>query len=79
MSMVLGSKTLFFYNPANPTAPIELAFQSRYGSIIAYQWFGEGFIMIGFSSGYLVVISTSKVEAGSATSFFIHVCVNHLC
>lgn len=42
--------------------PIELAFQERYGSIVAHRWFGDGYIMIGFSSGYVLVISTHNKE-----------------
>lgn len=61
LSMVLHSKTLFFHNTADTDAPIELAFQSKYGTIVTYSWFGDRLIMIGFSNGFLVVISTSKV------------------
>jgi hypothetical protein len=36
--------------------------QARYGSIVKYQWFGDGYMMIGFSEGYVVVISTHMKE-----------------
>ena len=52
---------LNLYDPDNP---IELAFQSRYGNIVAYKWFGDGYILIGFSAGYFVVISTHMKEIG---------------
>ncbi len=39
-------------------------FQSRYGSIQAYHWFGDGYILIGFSAGFFVVISTHMKEIG---------------
>ncbi|KAI9206652.1 uncharacterized protein BJ171DRAFT_597315 [Polychytrium aggregatum] len=64
LSMVLGEKTLYFHSMRTPESPIELAFQSKYGSIVAYQWFGEGYLAIGFSSGYFVVVSTSINEIG---------------
>jgi WD repeat-containing protein 19 len=32
--------------------PVELAFQPSYGSISTYRWFGDGYILIGFSGGY---------------------------
>ncbi|KAI1887644.1 hypothetical protein AGOR_G00192430 [Albula goreensis] len=64
VSVVVGRKTLFLFNLNDPDNPIELAFQQRYGSIIAYRWYGDGYIMIGFSQGYFVVISTHIREIG---------------
>ncbi|GLE09605.1 hypothetical protein PINS_up021333 [Pythium insidiosum] len=37
---------------------------ARYGNIVAYQWFGNGYIIAGFSSGYVVIISTHLNEIG---------------
>lgn len=64
VSVVIGKKTLFLYNLNDPENPIELAFQQRYGNIISYKWYGDGYIMIGFSHGYFVVISTHMKEIG---------------
>ncbi|EDO29788.1 predicted protein, partial [Nematostella vectensis] len=64
VSIIVGKKTLYLYNLNDPENPIELAFQSRYGNIIAYRWFGDGYIMIGFSNGFFVVISTHMKEIG---------------
>ncbi|ELT93993.1 hypothetical protein CAPTEDRAFT_173399 [Capitella teleta] len=64
VSVVIGKKTLFLYNINDPENPIELAFQARYGNIVAYKWFGDGYVMIGFSQGYFVVISTHMKEIG---------------
>ncbi|KAI8831390.1 hypothetical protein BC829DRAFT_409646 [Chytridium lagenaria] len=41
-----------------------LAFQSKYGNIVSYSWFGDGLVMIGFSVGYFVVVSTNMNEIG---------------
>ncbi|CAF0866425.1 unnamed protein product [Rotaria sordida] len=41
-----------------------LNFQDKYGDISDYQWFGDGYIMIGFSGGYFIVISTYHKEIG---------------
>ncbi|CAL1537974.1 unnamed protein product [Lymnaea stagnalis] len=64
VSVNVAKKTLFLFNINNPENPIELAFQARYGSIVAYKWFGDGYILIGFSQGYFVVISTHMKEIG---------------
>eukprot|EP00062_Callorhinchus_milii_P005040 gi/632944084/ref/XP_007887305.1/ PREDICTED: WD repeat-containing protein 19 isoform X3 [Callorhinchus milii] len=64
VSVVVGKKTLFLFNLSDPDNPIELAFQQRYGNIISYRWYGDGYIMIGFSQGYFVVISTHIREIG---------------
>ena len=64
ISINMGGKTILLYDLNDPENPIELAFQSRYGSIVAYRWFGDGYMMIGFSAGYLVAISTHEDEIG---------------
>ncbi|KAG8134871.1 hypothetical protein E2320_007947 [Naja naja] len=62
--IVVGQKTLYFFNFKDPEKPIELAFQKRYGKIVSYKLYGENYIMIGFSLGYFVVISTQVQEIG---------------
>ncbi|XP_063240827.1 WD repeat-containing protein 19 [Bacillus rossius redtenbacheri] len=64
VSMVLGKKTLFLYNLHEPDNPVELAFQQKYGAVVAYKWFGDGYILLGFAAGYLVAISTHAKEVG---------------
>ncbi|XP_067949190.1 WD repeat-containing protein 19-like isoform X2 [Watersipora subatra] len=64
VSMVLGRKAMFLFNISDPDNPMELAFQSKYGSIVDYKWFGDGYILLGFASGYFVVISTHVKEIG---------------
>ncbi|KAK9870346.1 hypothetical protein WA026_006430 [Henosepilachna vigintioctopunctata] len=54
----------FKFNLLDPENPVELAFQQHYGNIIAYKWFGDGYILIGFSSGYFIAISTHIKEVG---------------
>lgn len=64
ISLNLGRKTIYLYNLTDRDNPIELAFQPKYGSITAYRWFGDGYMMLGFSEGYFVVISTHMKEIG---------------
>nr|XP_054756020.1 WD repeat-containing protein 19-like isoform X1 [Lytechinus pictus] len=64
ISVIVGKKTLFLYNLDDRDNPIELAFQQRYGSVVAYTWYGDGYIMLGFSNGYFIVISTHMKEIG---------------
>ncbi|XP_016278762.1 WD repeat-containing protein 19-like isoform X1 [Monodelphis domestica] len=64
ISVVVGKKNLFLFNVNCPENPIDLGFQQHYGNIVCYHWFGDGYIMIGFSHGYIVVISTHFQEIG---------------
>ncbi|XP_026990682.2 WD repeat-containing protein 19 [Tachysurus fulvidraco] len=64
VSVAVGKATLLLFNLNDPDNPIELAFQERYGNIVSYRWYGDGYIMIGFSHGYFVVISTHIREIG---------------
>jgi len=64
VSANLAGKTLYMFTLSNPDNPIELAFQKEYGSIVTHKWFGDAYIMIGFSAGYVVVISTHPHEIG---------------
>uniref|UniRef100_A0A8C0CLQ6 WD repeat domain 19 n=1 Tax=Balaenoptera musculus TaxID=9771 RepID=A0A8C0CLQ6_BALMU len=64
ISVVVGKKTLFLFNLNEPDSPIDLEFQQRYGNIVCYSWYGDGYILIGFSRGIFVVISTHIREIG---------------
>ncbi|NXM86552.1 WDR19 protein, partial [Oenanthe oenanthe] len=64
VSAVVGKRTLFLFNLNDPDNPIDLKFQQPYGSIVSYKWYGDGYIMIGFSHGCFVVISTHIREIG---------------
>ncbi|CAF4949564.1 unnamed protein product [Pieris macdunnoughi] len=64
ISLIVGKRTLYLYNLLNPENPIELAFQQRYGSITSYKWYGDGYILIGFSAGFVIAISTHIKEVG---------------
>ena len=42
--------------------PLELVFEKKYGKIIDYKPFGDGYIAIGFSEGFIAHISTFLKE-----------------
>ena len=58
VSVNMDGKTILLYNLNHHYNALELAFQPRYGVIVSYEWFGDGHIMVGFSNGYLIEIST---------------------
>lgn len=62
ISTVLNNKTILIYDIKKKSNPIELALDSDYGNIVTYQWFGDGYIAIGFSKGYISIISTHMNE-----------------
>lgn len=64
VSILLGNQTLYLWNSAEPENPIELEFQARYGEIVSYEWFGDKKVLIGFSSGYFIVVSTHMEHIG---------------
>ncbi|XP_013100268.2 WD repeat-containing protein 19 [Stomoxys calcitrans] len=64
ISMIIGKRTLYLYYLPEPDAPTELGFQSRYGSLLQHKWFGDGYILLGFSNGHVVAISTHPKDIG---------------
>lgn len=45
----LSGKSLLVYNLGDPDRPVELAFQTKYGSIIVHRQFGDTSLLLGFS------------------------------
>ncbi|XP_053433509.1 WD repeat-containing protein 19 isoform X4 [Nycticebus coucang] len=64
ISVVLGKKNLYLFNLNEPDNPVDLEFQPRYGNIVCYNWYGDGYIAMGFSRGIFVAISTHVGEVG---------------
>nr|XP_045017612.1 WD repeat-containing protein 19 isoform X2 [Jaculus jaculus] len=64
ISAIVGKKTLFLFNLNEPDSPIDLEFQQAYGNIVCYSWYGDSYIMVGFSRGTFLVISTYIPEIG---------------
>ncbi|KAJ0055626.1 hypothetical protein NL108_006477 [Boleophthalmus pectinirostris] len=64
VSVSVDKKILVLFNINDPEDRIDLAFERHYGHIVSYRWYGDGYILIGFSNGYFVVISTHIREIG---------------
>ena len=64
VSIVVNKQTLYLVNINDPDSPLELAFQAKYGNIVSYRWFGDGRLLMGFVSGYFVVVSTDLKQIG---------------
>ncbi|XP_053210855.1 WD repeat-containing protein 19-like isoform X2 [Panonychus citri] len=68
VSLILNKKNLFLLRLTDMENPYIMSFQEKYGSVKSYQWFGEGYIIIGFSCGLLVTVSTHQTELGQEIS-----------
>ncbi len=56
---ILNEKSLLIHDiTQDGVAPLELMFESKYGKIIDYQFYGDGYILVGFSEGYYCSVST---------------------
>ncbi len=61
----MGGRTVLLHSAVGDGAPLELAFAARYGRVVAYSGFGDGkYMVLGFSEGYVVIISTLPSELG---------------
>ena len=64
ISAIVAKKILMLINLNDVNNPINLQFQNHYGTISDYCWYGDGYMLIGFSQGYVVCISTHVSEIG---------------
>ena len=62
ISIIQDNKTILIYDMNQKTKPIELALDKEYGNIVTYEWFGDGYIAIGFSKGYISIVSSHMGE-----------------
>jgi WD repeat-containing protein 19 len=72
ISANLNGKSLLLYNIMDEKEdPLELTFAPkdngngcRYGDLIKHMWYNEDSVLVGFSDGYLLSVSTSPKELG---------------
>lgn len=68
LSIVIGEASLLLCDLRNTAKPTELSFQVKYGAIKSYSWFGDSFLVIGFSLGYVIIISSQPQEMSEELS-----------
>ncbi|GAX77949.1 hypothetical protein CEUSTIGMA_g5391.t1 [Chlamydomonas eustigma] len=62
-SLNVGQKTLYIMQYlSEQQKPLELAFLEQYGNIQKHLWFGDGYILVGFRTGKVVVVSSHSRE-----------------
>lgn len=71
VSACLGGKSLLLFNILDERDdPLELTFATKeggtckYGQLLQHRWFDDGLIMIGFSDGWIIVVSTHEQDLG---------------
>lgn len=66
VSAIINNKALLIYDLNNKTKPShDLTFSDRYGRIVEYRPFGDGYFAISFEGGYYNVVSSHAKEMGS--------------
>ena len=60
-AIMADGKTLLLYHLESEEEPVELAFCESYGTIVAHHWFGNDFLVLGFSRGYVVVVPSADL------------------
>jgi WD repeat-containing protein 19 len=72
VSANLNGKSLLLYNIMDDKEdPMELTFAAgdngrgcKYGDVVSHHWFEEGLLLVGFSGGYLLSVSTNAHDLG---------------
>lgn len=64
ISSLLDQKSIFLWKYTTDEQS-ELTFQAKYGKIISYSWYGDGYIAIAFMSGRVIGVSTHMAEIGT--------------
>ncbi|CAI2349778.1 unnamed protein product [Caenorhabditis sp. 36 PRJEB53466] len=71
LSAVLGKKHLLLCTIDGMNDPANLQFQEKYGNILSYAWYNDGYILVGFDKGYIISVSGHKLEMGSEINSFM--------
>ncbi|VBB33833.1 unnamed protein product, partial [Acanthocheilonema viteae] len=64
VSAVLDQNIIVLAELNGDREPINLQCQARYGEIVTYCWYRSNFLLLGFTKGFLVCVSTIASEIG---------------
>lgn len=59
---VIGQRNILLFNLMSSKQPFQLMFEAKYGRIVDYCLFGDGYLVVGFSNGFLSHVSTHQKE-----------------
>ncbi|KAG2385456.1 hypothetical protein C9374_003271 [Naegleria lovaniensis] len=63
-AIVGGNFWMYDYDDEAESKPTELGFSDEYGRMISFKSFGDGYLLLGFDRGYVVIASTHSDEIG---------------
>lgn len=70
VALNMNGKTILLYHAQKKEPPIELTFPTKYGNIVSHKFYGDGYVLVGFSSGYVLIVSTHPSELGNEVSSY---------
>jgi len=65
ISVLVGNKNVIIFNKDSSDLPMELAFVPKYGDITLHRWLHDDYLVVGFSGGYVTVVSPRSKDAGN--------------
>ena len=63
ISVLVGNKSVMIHYQDGST-PLDLVFVAKYGDITVHRWLQDDYLILGFSGGYVTVVSPRSKDAG---------------
>lgn len=64
---MIKKKNLFLFNINSTKQPYQLIFEDKYGQIVDYCLYGDGYIVVAFYYGYICHVSTHSTEMSTVS------------
>jgi hypothetical protein len=64
LSAVVGKKAVFVMSMSSKDAPLDLQFVPKYGDVVAHRWASDDELVIAFTSGLIIGLSTHEKTQG---------------